>query len=98
MVNTSKSKFSPTYILARFRESLPIAYILAYGLRRLIISKNGLIAKGMEAELERLMKVHGHHTLLPLYVERGVYNFYLEVQKGEAVVHLASPFGRPGPP
>ena len=53
-----------------------------------LIPTTGPIAVGMEKELKKLMKQHGSETLLPLYVEKGVYNFYLKIKDGEPVQAL----------
>ena len=48
-----------------------------------LIPKSGVIATGMRKELDRLIKAHGDHELLPIYREGNLYNFYLK-RKGIA--------------
>ena len=44
----------------------------------------GKIAEGLRKEFARLVKKHGEADLLPLYLENGVYNFYLREDAGAA--------------
>ena len=44
----------------------------------------GKIAEGLQQEFARLVKIHGEADLLPLYLEQGVYNFYLRDDAGSA--------------
>ena len=44
----------------------------------------GKIAEGLRQEFARLVKKHGETDLLPLYLENGVYNFYLREDAGAA--------------
>jgi len=54
-----------------------------------LIPKDGPIAKGMEAALRQLIKQYGDKQLLRLYVERGVYNFYLKVDEAEPLAAVS---------
>lgn len=42
-----------------------------------LVPRSSPIAKGMNKELKRLIAKYGDKQLLPLYEEKGVYNFYL---------------------
>jgi len=55
-----------------------------------LIPRDGPIAKGMDKHLERLIEKYGAKSLLPLYVEKGVYNFYLKVDKSEAISSVST--------
>ena len=46
--------------------------------------RTGRIAEGLRREFARLVKKHGEADLLPLYLEQGVYNFYLREDAGAA--------------
>ena len=46
--------------------------------------RTGKIADGLRQEFARLVKKHGETDLLPLYLENGVYNFYLKEDAGAA--------------
>ena len=46
--------------------------------------RTGKIAEGLRQEFARLVKKHGETDLLPLYLENGVYNFYLREDAGAA--------------
>ena len=46
--------------------------------------RTGKIADGLRHEFARLVKKHGETDLLPLYLENGVYNFYLKEDAGAA--------------
>jgi hypothetical protein len=46
-----------------------------------MMPRGGPIAQGLHKEYERLVRKHGDKDLLPIYEERGVYNFYLKVAK-----------------
>ena len=57
-----------------------------------VIPRDGTIGKMLKAELARAIRMYGDHTLLPVYEERGVYNFYLKVDGDE---NEASALGSP---
>jgi len=40
---------------------------------------DGPIAQGLAAEYKRLVRMHGSHTMIPVYQERGVYNVYFRL-------------------
>ena len=40
---------------------------------------DGPIAQGLAKEYKRLVKMHGSHTMIPVYQERGVYNVYFRL-------------------
>ena len=40
---------------------------------------DGPIAQGLAEEYKRLVKMHGSHTMIPVYQERGVYNVYFRL-------------------
>ena len=63
-----------------------------------LLPKEGPIAKGVEKELQRLIRKHGSKSLLPLYVEKGVYNFYLKMDKTEAIAAVDQPAQSGGSP
>ena len=46
-----------------------------------VLPTKGPIAKGLALEYERLVKIHGDREVLPVYQERGVYNFYFRMKK-----------------
>ena len=48
-----------------------------------IIPRGGVIGKALENELQRLIQKHGSERLLPVYQEKGVYNFYLQIEGRE---------------
>ena len=50
-----------------------------------IIPERSPIAVGLKREFRRLLKKHGRKSLIKLYLEKGVYNFYLKVQDVKAV-------------
>ena len=62
--------------------------------------QNGKIAQGLRSEFSRLVKAHGKTDLIPLYLENGVYNFYLRDDAGSAeLAPLDQPPGKgKGPP
>ena len=49
-----------------------------------LMPRTGKIAEGLRKEFARLVKKHGEADLLPLYLEQGVYNFYLREDSGAA--------------
>ena len=49
-----------------------------------LMPRTGKIADGLRQEFARLVKKHGRTDLLPLYLENGVYNFYLREDAGAA--------------
>ena len=53
----------------------------------------GKIADGLRQEFARLVKKHGETDLLPLYLENGVYNFYLkeDTEKAKEWIRAARP-------
>lgn len=69
-----------------------------------LVPRTSPIAKGMQKELDRLIKMHGDKGLIPLYEENGVYNFYLrreappaqDVQRDGGAVASAEVEGQPG--
>ena len=46
-----------------------------------VLPTKGPIARGLALEYERLVKIHGGREVLPVYQERGVYNFYFKMKK-----------------
>ena len=40
---------------------------------------DGPIAQGLAKEYKKLVKMHGSHTMIPVYQERGVYNVYFRL-------------------
>eukprot|EP00971_Amphidinium_carterae_P318126 6323787-Amphidinium_carterae.2 len=46
--------------------------------------RSGRIGRELRSCLKRLMAKHGHQELTPIYLENGVYNFYLEGVKQDA--------------
>ena len=50
-----------------------------------IIPERSPIAAGLKREFRRLLRKHGRKSLIKLYLEKGVYNFYLKVQDIKAV-------------
>ena len=40
---------------------------------------DGPIAQGLAAEYKRLVMMHGSHSMIPVYQERGVYNVYFRL-------------------
>ncbi len=53
-----------------------------------VIPKDGRIGKMLQKELDRLVRRFGDDSLLPVYRERGVYNFYMEVERAEDIAPL----------
>ena len=56
--------------------------------------RTGKIAEGLRQEFARLVKIHGEADLLPLYIEQGMYNFYLRDDAGSAEL---APLDQPPP-
>ena len=46
-----------------------------------VLPTKGPIAKGLALEYERLVKIHGDREVLPVYLDRGVYNVYFKLKK-----------------
>ena len=44
--------------------------------------RTGKVAQGLRQEFARLVEIHGESDLLSLYLENGVYNFYLQDDAG----------------
>ena len=65
-----------------------------------VTPRSGKVRKEMEKRLVELRRQFGDETLLPVYQERGVYNFYMKVDRCDDVAAVAnrpsSPFGRLG--
>ncbi|CAK0830015.1 unnamed protein product [Prorocentrum cordatum] len=53
-----------------------------------VIPKDGRIGKMLQKELDRLVRRFGDDSLLPVYRERGVYNFYMKVERAEDIAPL----------
>ena len=49
------------------------------------IPERSPIATGLKREFRRLLKKQGRKSLIKLYLEKGVYNFYLKVRDIKAV-------------
>ena len=62
-----------------------------------VIPRDGTIGKKLREELARLIDVYGDYTLLPVYQERGVYNFYLQVDDQVETSALGNPEPREAP-
>ena len=62
-----------------------------------VIPRDGTIGKKLREELARLIDVYGDYTLLPVYQERGVYNFYLQVDDQVETAALGNPEPREAP-
>ena len=43
--------------------------------------RNGPVAEGVRKEMHRLLKIHGPKGTIPMWLEKGVYNFYLDMEK-----------------
>ena len=56
-----------------------------------VIPRTGRIGRKLEKTLEELIRNNGTETLLPVYQERGVYNFYMQVEKAEDVATITKP-------
>lgn len=54
-----------------------------------IMPINHPVTQGLKREFERLCKLHGTEGFVPLYEERGVYNFYLRTSGKSSAVSLA---------
>ena len=59
-----------------------------------LMPRTGKIAEGLRQEFARVVKRHGEADLLPLYLEQGVYNFYLRGDAGSAEL---APLDQPPP-
>ena len=59
-----------------------------------LMPRAGKIADGLRQEFARLVKKHGKADLLPLYLEQGVFNFYLQDDAGSAEL---APLDQPPP-
>ena len=53
-----------------------------------VIPKDGRIGRMMQKELDRLVRRFGDESLLPVYREKGVYNFYMKVERAEDIAPL----------
>ena len=65
-----------------------ITSVNEYGQSGYLIPRNGPIAEGLRKSFTALTARHGYSTLIPLYEENGVYNFYVKKQRCEAVQSL----------
>ncbi len=52
----------------------------------MLLPSQGPVAQGLHAAYEKLTAKHGLKGSIPLYQERGVYNFYLRMDGGQAGV------------
>ena len=50
----------------------------------ILIPRDGPVGRGMRIEMSRLMRIHGRKGTLPLWLEKGVYNFYLNMEKSKS--------------
>ena len=46
-----------------------------------VFPANGPIAQGLALEYKRLVEMHGSSQVLPVYLDRGVYNVYFKMKK-----------------
>ena len=46
-----------------------------------VFPTNGPIAQGLALEYEKLVEMHGSSQVLPVYLDRGVYNVYFKMKK-----------------
>ena len=46
-----------------------------------VLPTRGPIAKELNTMLEKLLLKYGYGGLIPLYVENGVYNYYLQLEE-----------------
>ena len=66
-----------------------------------VIPRDGGVGKELEKTLHKLLHRQGCDSLLPVYQERGVYNFYMQIEKSEDIASMDAkeglcPFGRQG--
>jgi hypothetical protein len=56
----------------------------------LLIPRSGPVAQGLRKELKRLLWIHGDRNCVPMWLEKGVYNFYLDMEaNGKCGGHLS---------
>ena len=56
---------------------------------------DGPIARGLLREYRRLVEKFGDKDLLPIYEEKGVYNFYLAVEEKKAINAMGDASSQP---
>ena len=49
----------------------------------ILMPRHGPLAVGVRREMHRLLKIHGPKGTIPMWREKGVYNFYLEMEKNK---------------
>ena len=56
-----------------------------------VLPEQSSIGRELKKPLDRLKRKYGEDVLLPVYQEKGVYNFYLQTRMQEEISSLGSP-------